>query len=55
MMIVGAVSQKRLVTKLKLESLGKLFGTGAGAKVSIVLLTSALFALGITPTWGFLG
>ena len=37
------------------ERLGKLFGTGAGAKVSIVLLTSALFALGHYSNLGLPG
>ena len=37
------------------ERLGKLFGTGAGAKVSIVLLTSTLFALGHYANLGLPG
>ena len=37
------------------ERRGKLFGTGAGAKVSIVLLTSALFALGHYSNLGLPG
>jgi membrane protease YdiL (CAAX protease family) len=37
------------------ERLGKLFGTGAGAKVSIVLLTSVLFALAHYPDQGLAG
>src|SRR5450755_4846905 len=46
-MIVGAAFAEETVYRgFLFERLGKLFGTGAGAKVSIVLLTSALFALG---------
>ncbi len=37
------------------ERLGKLFGAGAWAKVSIVLLTSALFALAHYPEQGLAG
>jgi hypothetical protein len=46
-MIVGAgFAEETLFRGYLFERLGKLFGTGPGAKVSIVLLTSALFALG---------
>ena len=46
-MIVGAgFAEETLFRGYLFERLGKLFGTGAGAKVSIVLLTSALFASG---------
>jgi membrane protease YdiL (CAAX protease family) len=49
-MIVGAgFAEETLFRGYLFERLGKLFGTGAGAKVSIVLLTSALFAWAITP------
>ena len=45
-MIVGAgFAEETLFRGYLFERLGKLFGTGPGAKVSIVLLTSALFAL----------
>ena len=45
-MIVGAgFGEETIFRGFLFERLGKLFGTGAGAKVSIVLLTSALFAL----------
>ena len=37
------------------ERLGKLFGAGAGAKVAIVLLTSALFGLAHYPEQGLAG
>jgi hypothetical protein len=37
------------------ERLGKLFGTGVGAKTSIVLLTSAWFALAHYPEQGLAG
>jgi membrane protease YdiL (CAAX protease family) len=47
MMIVGAgFGEETIFRRYLFERLGKLFGTGAGAKVSIVLLTSAVFALG---------
>ena len=37
------------------ERLGKLFGTGTGARVSIVLLTSVLFAFGHYANLGIPG
>jgi len=55
-MIVGAGFGEETVFRGYLfERLGKLFGTGAGAKVSIVLLTSALFALGHYSNLGLPG
>ena len=45
--IVGAgFGEETIFRGYLFERLGKLFGAGAGAKVSIVLLTSALFAQG---------
>ncbi len=55
-MIVGAgFAEETLFRGYLFERLGKLFGTGAGAKVSIVLLTSALFALGHYSNLGLPG
>jgi uncharacterized protein len=55
-MIVGAGFAEETVFRGYLfERLGKLFGTGASAKVSIVLLTSALFALGHYANLGLPG
>jgi uncharacterized protein len=45
-MIVAGFAEETLFRGYLFERLGKLFGPGRGAKVSIVLLTSALFALG---------
>ena len=46
-MIVGAgFGEETIFRGFLFERLGKLFGTGASAKVLIVLLTSAVFALG---------
>ena len=54
--IVGAgFAEETLFRGYLFERLGKLFGTGAGAKVSIVLLTSALFALGHYSNLGLPG
>ena len=54
--IVGAgFAEETLFRGYLFERLGKLFGTGAGAKVSIVLLTSALFALGHYSNQGLPG
>ena len=56
MMVVGAgFAEETLFRGYLFERLGKLFGTGAGAKVSIVLLTSALFALGHYSNLGLPG
>ena len=55
-MIVGAgFAEETLFRGYLFERLGKLFGTGVGAKVSIVLLTSALFALGHYSNLGLPG
>jgi membrane protease YdiL (CAAX protease family) len=55
-MIVGAGFGEETVFRGYLfERLGKLFGTGAGARVSIVLLTSAGFALGHYANLGLPG
>jgi membrane protease YdiL (CAAX protease family) len=54
--IVGAgFAEETLFRGYLFERLGKLFGTGAGAKVSIVLLSSALFALGHYSNLGLPG
>src|SRR6266436_4127748 len=55
-MIVGAgFGEETIFRGYLFERFGKLFGTGAGAKVSIVLLTSALFALGHYSNLGLPG
>ena len=55
-MIVGAgFAEETLFRGYLFERLGKLFGTGVGAKVSIVLLTSVLFALGHYSNLGLPG
>jgi uncharacterized protein len=55
-MIVGAgFAEETLFRGYLFERLGKLFGTGAGAKVSIVLLSSTLFALGHYANLGLPG
>jgi membrane protease YdiL (CAAX protease family) len=55
-MIVGAgFGEETIFRGYLFERLGKLFGTGTGAKVSIVLLTSALFALGHYSNLGLPG
>ncbi len=55
-MIVGAgFGEETVFRGFLFERLGKLFGTGTGAKVSIVLLTSALFALGHYANLGLPG
>jgi membrane protease YdiL (CAAX protease family) len=56
MMIVGAgFGEETIFRGYLFERLGKLFGTGAGAKVSIVLVTSAVFALGHYANLGLPG
>jgi membrane protease YdiL (CAAX protease family) len=56
MMIVGAgFGEETIFRGYLFERLGKLFGTGAAAKVSIVLLTSAVFALGHYANLGLPG
>jgi uncharacterized protein len=55
-MIVGAgFAEETLFRGYLFERLGKLLGTGAGARVSIVLLTSGLFALGHYSNLGLPG
>jgi membrane protease YdiL (CAAX protease family) len=55
-MIVGAgFAEETIFRGYLFERLGKLFGTGAGAKISIVLLTSAVFALGHYANLGLPG
>ena len=55
-MIVGAgFGEETIFRGYMFERLGKLFGIGAGAKVSIVLLTSAVFALGHYANLGLPG
>jgi membrane protease YdiL (CAAX protease family) len=54
--IVGAgFGEETIFRGYLFERLGKLFGTGAGAKVSIVLLTSVVFALGHYANLGLPG
>ncbi len=55
-MIVGAgFAEETLFRGYLFERLGKLFGSGVTARVSIVLLTSALFALGHYSNLGIPG
>jgi uncharacterized protein len=55
-MVVGAgFAEETLFRGYLFERLRKLFGAGAGAGVSIVLLTSALFALGHYSNQGLPG
>ena len=54
-MIVAGFAEETLFRGYLFERLGKLFGIGASAKVSIVLLTSALFALGHYSNLGLPG
>ena len=55
-MIVGAgFGEETVFRGYMFERLGKVFGTGRGAKVSIVLITSALFALGHYANLGITG
>jgi uncharacterized protein len=55
-MIVGAgFGEETIFRGYLFERLGKLLGTGAGAKVSIVLLTSVVFALGHYANLGLPG
>lgn len=54
--IVGAgFAEETLFRGYLFERFGKLFGIGTGAKISIVLLTSALFALGHYSNLGLPG
>ncbi len=55
-MIVGAgFGEETIFRGFLFERLGKLFGTGVGAKVLIVLFTSAVFALGHYANLGLPG
>jgi membrane protease YdiL (CAAX protease family) len=55
-MIVGAgFGEETIFRGYLFERLGKLFGTGASAKVLVVLLTSAVFALGHYANLGLPG
>jgi membrane protease YdiL (CAAX protease family) len=55
-MIVGAgFGEETIFRGYLFERLGRLFGTGVSAKVLIVLLTSAVFALGHYANLGFPG
>ncbi len=56
LVIVGAgFGEETVYRGYMFERLGKLFGTGAGAKVSIVLLTAAWFGLAHYPEQGLAG
>ena len=55
MIISAGFGEETVFRGFLFERLGKLFGTGAGAKVSIVLLTSTLFALGHYANLGLPG
>src|SRR5471030_315821 len=55
-LIIGAGFGEETVFRGYLfERLGKVFGTGTGAKVAIVLITTALFALGHYSNMGLAG
>ena len=55
MIVGGGFAEETVFRGFLFERLGKLVGTGAGAKVLIVLLTSALFALGHYSNLGLPG
>jgi hypothetical protein len=55
MIVSAGFAEETIFRGYLFERLGKLFGTGAGAKVSIVLLTSAVFALGHFSNMGLPG
>jgi membrane protease YdiL (CAAX protease family) len=55
MIVSAGFAEETLFRGYLFERLGKLLGTGAGARVSIVLLTSALFALGHYSNLGLPG
>jgi membrane protease YdiL (CAAX protease family) len=55
MIVAAGFGEETVFRGYMFERLGKLFGTGAGAKVFIVLLTSALFALAHYPDQGLAG
>jgi len=54
-MLVAGFGEETVFRGYLFERLGKLFGTGAGAKTAIVLLTSVLFALAHYPGQGLPG
>jgi len=55
MIVSAGFAEETLFRGYLFERLGKLLGTGTGARVSIVLLTSALFALGHYSNLGLPG
>jgi membrane protease YdiL (CAAX protease family) len=55
MIVVASFGEETLFRGYMFERLGKLFGTGAGARVSIVLLVTALFALAHYSDQGLAG
>ncbi len=55
MIVSAGFAEETLFRGYLFERLGKIFGPGAGAKISIVLLTSALFALGHYSNLGLPG
>lgn len=55
MIVIAGFGEETLFRGYLFERLGKLFGPGVGAKISIVLLTSVLFALGHYRVQGLAG
>ena len=55
MIVVAGFGEETIFRGFMFERLGKLFGTGVGAKVFIVLLTSVVFALGHYANLGLPG
>jgi uncharacterized protein len=55
MIVSAGFAEETLFRGYLFERLGKIFGPGAGAKISIVLLTSAMFALGHYTNLGLPG
>jgi membrane protease YdiL (CAAX protease family) len=54
-MLVAGFGEETVFRGFLFERLGKLFGSGFGAKASIVLLTAAVFALAHYPDQGLAG
>lgn len=54
-MVAAGFGEETVFRGFLFERLGKRFGSGVGARVSIVLLTSALFGLAHYPTLGLPG
>lgn len=54
-MLVAGFAEETMARGYLFERLGKLFGPGVGAKIAIVLLTSALFGLDHYPVQGLAG